>query len=168
VATRDVRGESRRDDARIDRSGRAWLEAAMAGEIPGPPALTALGMRLIEVGDGRAAFEIDPEHRHDNLMGMMHGGVVCTLIDAAAGCAVLAALPPGKVAPSQDIRVTFVRPATTGGGTLRAEGAVLNLGRRTALAEARLVDTDGRLIAHGTLTCAIVDPDRVPNGRGPA
>jgi uncharacterized protein (TIGR00369 family) len=167
VATRDVRGGRRPDGARSERSGRDWLEAAMAGQVPAPPALTALGMRLVEIGDGRAVFEIDGEQRHDNSMGMMHGGVVCTLIDAAAGCAVLAALPPGKVAPSQDIRVTFVRPAPTGGATLRAEGAVLNVGRRTALAEARLLDGEGTLLAHGTLTCAIVDPERVPNGRGP-
>lgn len=143
---------------RAVRSGREWLEAIVAGDIPGPPTLAGLGAHLTGVGEGTATFEFAPGASHDNGLGMVHGGVVCTLIDAAAGCAVLSLLPPGRFGPSQDIRVTFVRPAVPGAGPVRAEGRVLNLSRRTALAEASITDGTGRLIAHGTLTCAVIEP----------
>ncbi|MFI6270939.1 PaaI family thioesterase [Micromonospora zamorensis] len=49
-----------------------------------------------------------------------------------------------------------LRPVTVDSGTLRCEGTVLQRGRRTALAEARITDADARLIAHATSTCLIL------------
>ena len=42
-------------------------------------------------------------------------------------------------------------------GRVRAEGKVLQVGRRVATAEGRLVDSNGRLLAHGTSTCLLFD-----------
>jgi uncharacterized protein (TIGR00369 family) len=48
-----------------------------------------------------------------------------------------------------------VRPITPETGEIRAEGVVLNRGRRIGTAEGRVTDRKGRLLAHGTTTCLI-------------
>jgi uncharacterized protein (TIGR00369 family) len=54
-----------------------------------------------------------------------------------------------------EIKVNLVRPITAETGPVRAEGTLVHRGRRTATSEARLVDTDGRLLAHATCTCLL-------------
>jgi uncharacterized protein (TIGR00369 family) len=50
-----------------------------------------------------------------------------------------------------------VRPITTETGLIRAEGVVLNCGRRIGTAEGRITDRQGRLLSHGTTTCLIFE-----------
>jgi uncharacterized protein (TIGR00369 family) len=54
-----------------------------------------------------------------------------------------------------DLHVTFVRPIGRDTGRIVCTGEVLHAGRRMASAEARLVDGDGRLLAHATATCMV-------------
>jgi uncharacterized protein (TIGR00369 family) len=78
-----------------------------------------------------------------------------TLLDTAAACSVHSTLAVGERYTSLDLNVKFLRPVTTESGRLRCEGSVLQRGRRTALAEARLYDAQRRLVAHATSTCMI-------------
>lgn len=59
---------------------------------------------------------------------------------------------------SQDLSVKFLRPITRSTGPLRCEGTVIHLGSRTALAQARLIDAQGKLYAHATSSCLIFRP----------
>ncbi|EPJ34894.1 hypothetical protein STAFG_8084 [Streptomyces afghaniensis 772] len=56
---------------------------------------------------------------------------------------------------SLDLTVKFLRPITVDTGPVRAIGTVVNKGRRTALAQARLVDAKDRLLAHATSSCML-------------
>lgn len=85
----------------------------------------------------------------------MHGGVFATLLDSAAGCAVQSTLPQGMAYTSLDLTVKFLRPVTVDTGRVRAVGTVISGGRRTALAQAQLVDAADRLLAHATSSCMI-------------
>ena len=85
----------------------------------------------------------------------MHGGVIATLLDTAAGCAVHSVLALGERYTSLDLTTKFLRAVTVDSGLLRAEGRVVQRGRRTALAEATLHDESGRQVAHATSTCLI-------------
>ena len=105
--------------------------------------------------EGRVAVELVPQEFHYNPLGTVHGGVISTLLDTAAACSVHTTLPAGVGYTSLDLNVKFLRPVTVDSGTLRCEGTVLQRGRRAALAEARLTDTRGRLIAHATSSCLI-------------
>jgi uncharacterized protein (TIGR00369 family) len=87
----------------------------------------------------------------------MHGGVISTLLDTAAACSVHTTLPVGVGYTSLDLTVKFLRPITIASGRLTCTGSVLQRGRRTALAEARLVDGRGKLAAHATSSCLIFD-----------
>ncbi|MGP4050865.1 hypothetical protein [Streptomyces sp. 2A115] len=50
----------------------------------------------------------------------------------------------------------LIRAARTDGQTFAAEGTVIHAGRRTATAEGKVLDDQGKLIAHATTTCMIL------------
>jgi uncharacterized protein (TIGR00369 family) len=139
------------------RSGLELLRAMIDGELPPPPVLQMLGVDGLEVEEGRVTVFLTPREFHYNPLGTVHGGVLATVLDTATGCAVHSVLPAGVGYTSVDLATKFLRPVTVGSGRLRCEGTVLSLGRRTALAEARLTDAAGRLAAHATSTCLLLE-----------
>lgn len=137
-------------------SGMEYLHAMMRGEYPPPPIAMTLGFTLREVEDGRAVFGVEPAEYHYNPIGMVHGGVAATLMDSAMGCAVHTRLPAGVGYTTLEMKVNLLRAITMDTGPVKCEGTLLHLGRTTALAEARITDAAGRLLAHATSTCLIV------------
>jgi uncharacterized protein (TIGR00369 family) len=65
-------------------------------------------------------------------------------------------LPAGVGFTTLELKVNYIRAARTDGQTLTAEGTVIHRGRRTATAEGKVLDDEGRLIAHATTTCLII------------
>ncbi len=141
-----------------ERDGLRFLQDMGAGRLPVPPIMSTLGITGMEVEHGRVSFGLEPAEWHYNPIGTVHGGVLATLLDSATGCAVHSTLPAGTGYTSLDLSVKFLRPVSVGSGTLRCTGEVLNAGRRTALAEARLTDAAGTLLAHATSTCLLLRP----------
>ena len=137
------------------RSGLELLQAMIAGEIPPPPVMEMVGMDGFTAEHGRVTIRLTPHEFHYNPLGTVHGGVLATLLDTATGCAVHSTLPAGVGYTSVDLITKFLRQVTTDTGPLRCEGVVLSVGRRTALAEARLTDGQGKLLAHATSTCML-------------
>ena len=144
--------------AAAQRAGLEFLAAMGSGALPTPPIMSTLGITGMEVERGRVAFGLEPAEWHYNPIGTVHGGVLATLLDSATGCAVHSTLPAGTGYTSLDLSVRFLRPVSVSSGTLRCTGEVLNAGRRTALAEARLTDAAGKLLAHATSTCLLIRP----------
>ena len=136
-------------------SGLDQLMAMRDGLLPPAPIAETLGMVNFDGELGSISVELDPAVRHYNPLGTVHGGVISTLLDTAAGCAVHSTLAAGELYTSLDLTVKFLRPVTVDSGRLRAEGSVVQRGRRTALAQAQLFDADERLVAHATSTCMI-------------
>ncbi|WP_292605869.1 PaaI family thioesterase [Nocardioides sp. REDSEA-S30_B4] len=136
-------------------TGMEQLQAMVDGLIPPAPIAETLGMVNFGGEEGSISVELVPELRHYNPLGTVHGGVLSTLLDTAAACSVHSTLAPGEGYTSLDLTVKFLRPATEASGRLRAVGRVVSRGRRTALAEAQLVDEAGRLVAHATSSCMI-------------
>jgi uncharacterized protein (TIGR00369 family) len=110
------------------------------------------------VHHGLAVFECTPDESVYNPIGLVHGGLACTLADSAAGCAVHTTLEPGARYTSIDITVNYLRPVTLASGTLVATGRVTKPGRRVALATAEVTDDAGRLVATATSNCLILSP----------
>ncbi|MCM0676551.1 PaaI family thioesterase [Micromonospora phytophila] len=142
------------------RAGLELLRAMIAGELAAPPIMHLVDMSRMEADEGWVAVELVPQEFHYNPLGTVHGGVISTLLDTAAACAVHTTLPAGVGYTSLDLSVKFLRPVTVASGTLRCEGSVLQRGRRTALAEAKLTDGQGRLIAHATSSCLLFPLDQ--------
>ncbi|MGW7382766.1 PaaI family thioesterase [Streptomyces sp. NPDC054794] len=136
-------------------SGLDFLRGVLGGRLPSAPIGATIGFSLEEVDFGRAVFVLEPGEEHYNPIGSVHGGVYATLLDSAAGCAVQSILPAGMGYTSLDLSVKFLRRITVDTGKVRAVGSLLNHGRRTALAQAELLDSDDRLLAHATSSCML-------------
>ena len=139
------------------RSGLEVLRAISDGHLPPPPIMQTIGVDGLEIDEGTVTVLIHPQEFHYNPLGTVHGGVLSTLLDTAAACSVHSTLPAGVGYTSLDLNVKFLRPVTLDSGQLRCVGTVLQRGRRTALAEARLYEATGKLAAHATSTCLIFD-----------
>lgn len=139
------------------RSGLELLRAMASGELPRPPIMDLMDLTGMRAEEGRVTFYLDPQEFHYNPLGTVHGGVLSTMLDSAAGCSVHSTLPAGLAYTSLDLNVKFLRPVTVASGRLTCTGEVLQRGRRTALAEARMTDGAGRLVAHATSSCMIFE-----------
>jgi uncharacterized protein (TIGR00369 family) len=139
------------------RTGLELLQAIESGELPPPPIMQLIDARNFHAEEGTVSIELDAQEFHYNPLGTVHGGVISTLLDTAAACSVHSTLAAGVGYTSLDLNVKFLRPVTLASGRLTCTGTVLQRGRRTALAEARLTDARGKLIAHATSTCMIFE-----------
>ncbi len=136
-------------------SGIDLLKEMIAGQLPGPPITQTLDFMLTEIENGRAVFEGTPQLMHYNPLGTVHGGYTATLLDSCMGCAVHSTLPKGVSYTTLEFKVSLLRAVTAETGPVRAEGLIINSGRRVATAEGKLTDGKGRLLAHATTTCLV-------------
>ena len=138
-------------------SGIDQLRAMIASDAQ-PPIGRTLDFSLVEVEEGRAVFEGTPDGRVYNPIGSVHGGYAATLLDSACGVAVHSKLAPGQAYTTLELKVSYLRGMTVDTGPVRAEGVVLNMGRRVAFAEAKLTDAAGKLLATATSTLLVITP----------
>lgn len=141
-------------------SGRELLEGMVAGRLPMPPMGHTLSFRLVAVGEGTAVFEGDPGEQLLNPMGIVHGGWVLTLIDSATGCAAHTLLPAGVGYTTVETKVNFARAIRADTPRVRCEGRVVSKGRQIISAEATVLASDGKLLAHGTSTLLVLEARR--------
>ncbi len=132
------------------------LRAIVKGDFPPPPIALALGFTLAEVEDGRVVFTCVPAEYHYNPIGSVHGGLAATLLDSAMGCAIHTKLPAGAGYATTDLQIRYIRGIGITTGPIAATGTVVHVGRQIAVAEGRIVDGNGRLLATGTTGCAIL------------
>jgi uncharacterized protein (TIGR00369 family) len=129
------------------------------GEAPPPPLASVLGFRLEDVEEGSVVVTLEPEEFHYNPSGVVHGGIAATLFDSSLGCAVQSLLPPAHIAPTLQLQVNYIRPITIRTGKVFCSGKVVHMGKRSATAEGRLTDGDGKLYAHATGTFILTGPE---------
>lgn len=137
--------------------GLAVLRRVIAGELPNSPMAQLLGMRVADAGEGLAVVVATPAEYHYNPAGVVHGGFAATLLDTAMGCAAYTTMPAHETYTTVELKVNLLRPMTAATGEVRATGRVLHRGRRTVMAEGRIEDAAGRLVAHATTTCLVYD-----------
>jgi uncharacterized protein (TIGR00369 family) len=87
---------------------------------------------------------------------MVHGGLLCTLLDSAAGCAVHTQLPAGVGFSSIEIKVSFLKALRAGDGALEIRGRALRVGGRIAFADAHARNGGGDLVGHATTSIALL------------
>ncbi len=136
-------------------SGLEFLTRWQRGEQANPPIGELVGFRLTAAENGAVEFTCEPDESVYNPIGMVHGGLACTLLDSAAGCAVHSTLPSGFGYSSIEIKVNFMRPIHAGTGAIIARGWVTKPGRRVCFAEADLRDSSGTVLATASSTCLV-------------
>ncbi len=125
-------------------------------ELPRSALMDLIGGELDSWEEGRAVMSIKLEGRHMNPGGVLHGGVLTTLMDEATAHAI--ATVRGLEAPlaTVDMNVSFLSAARPG-DELECEARTLRVGRTVAFAEAE-VRRRGDLVAKGRFTYAILNP----------
>ena len=136
-------------------SGLDFMQAVMAGEVPGPPIGALMGFTGGSAESGSVTFLCTPDESVYNPIGVVHGGLVCTLLDSALGCAVHTTLPAGTAYTSLELKVSYLRPVTRDSGELVTVGTVTKPGRRAAFAEGTVHDGAGRLVATASSTLLV-------------
>jgi uncharacterized protein (TIGR00369 family) len=115
-----------------------------------------LGYDVTEVVRGRVIVTAKPNGTHLNPAGTVHGGLAATMLDSCMGLAIQSLLAKGVRSTTLEFKISLLRPITPETGLIKAEGVVLSCGRRVGTAEGRITDQRGRLLAHGTTTCLIL------------
>ncbi len=116
-----------------------------------------MGFQVLEIEEGRVVFGGTPDESVYNPIGTVHGGYAATLLDSAVGCAVHSCLKAGQGYTTLELKVAYHRAMTKDTGPVRAEGKAIQVGRRAAFAEGRIIDLQGRLYATATSTLLVFD-----------
>ena len=117
-----------------------------------------MGIRLLEADEGHVEVALDVEEHHLNLQGLVHGGVLATLADTAAGLAIRTRLEPGRRHVTVNLDVQYLSAA--GSGTIVARGTAMRVGRQIAHARAEIRDANGRLLVTAQATVAVMTDRR--------
>ena len=136
-------------------SGLEFVKGLASGVLPLNTFAKTLGYDVAEAESGRVAITLDPTGAHLNPWGTVHGGLTATLLDSCMGLAIQSMLEKGPGSTTLEFKISLVRAVTLQTGRIRAEGKVLNCGRRVGTAEGRVTDAKDRLLAHATTTCLI-------------
>lgn len=138
-------------------TGLELIRAIFEGRLDPPGVSLLLGMHGVEAEEGRTVFALTPGQAHTNPGGIVHGGILATMLDSAMTCAVHTTLPEGQWPTTLDISIRYLRAVPPGTGELRAEGRAIQVGRSVGTAEGRVTGADGTLYATGTTSCMILN-----------
>ncbi|TMJ21518.1 MAG: PaaI family thioesterase [Alphaproteobacteria bacterium] len=142
-------------DRQQEMSGLEFVQGLVDGTLPLNTIAQTLRYDVSEAENGRVVVTAEPSAIHLNPAGTVHGGFAATLLDSCMGLAVQSTLEKGAGQTTLEFKISLLRPITPETGAIKAEGIVLNRGRRVGTAEGRITDSKGRLLAHGTTTCLI-------------
>ena len=121
--------------------------------------MQTLGARITEAEPGRVVLELvaGPQHRHGG--GVVQGGVITQIADAAMGMSLATLQDDGEWNTTIELKINFIRPVVS--GRLRAVGRVVDMKTTLLFSEADVLDEQGRLVARASSTCLAV-----PEGQG--
>lgn len=123
-------------------------------ELPSSPYGDFLGIKIVKAAAGKSVCRLALKEHHMNTGGRVHGGVLTSLADTAAGVAVRSVRPEGKLSATTDLSISFIRPPL--GETIEAHAEVIHAGKRLFRTEIA-VFSDGKLVAKTTATFMLVD-----------
>jgi uncharacterized protein (TIGR00369 family) len=140
------------------RSGPFW--DVMEGRAPTPPAAATLGFELRDVDPDAGTIEVGftASEAFLNPAGNVQGGFLAAMLDDTLGPALVATLAPDQFAPTLELKVSFLRPATV--GPLVGRARVVHRGGTIAFLEGTLSDPAGDVVATATATARIVTARR--------
>ncbi len=109
-----------------------------------------LGCSLESARKGRVVMRLDVRPHHKQIHGVVHGGIVATLADTAAGIAAATVAGPGTPVATVELKINYLEAIE--GGRVRAEARVLRKGRHFIVVECDVWSERGKLAAKALLT----------------
>ena len=127
-----------------------------------------LGYRLVEWVDNHAVVELELKDFHRNRIGILHGGILTTLMDTACGYAVCFCPVAGNVRKTMTLSLTTNFIGMAKDGVVRVVARKQGGGRKIVFTEATAYNADGDVIGTSTGTFKYHrgsdDPNGVPRG----
>lgn len=139
--------------------------AIIRDRVENSPYYRLIGLEVTGLGCGWAAFAMEAGERLWNVGGIVHGGAITSIADAACGVALATLLDKDRQRPiTVEIKINFCSPVRE--GTITARGSVVQKGRRIAICEVD-VSQDDRLVAKGISTYMVLEWNPEPEaGQG--
>lgn len=124
-----------------------------------------LGIQVKSASQEHLTLELPYSASHvgnpDN--GVIHGGVLTTLMDTASGTMVILALPEFELCPTLDLRVDYVRAAEPGKPII-AEASVYRIARNVVFTRCVVHQGDiNEPVAHCVATFMRIGPHLTPH-----
>ena len=140
--------------------GLEQLRASRDGRVPIPPIAYLMEIPFRELSEGHAGFQMPASPWFANAAGVIPGGFLAVLADAALGAPIHTVLPPGVAYTTAEMSMTLLKPVRPDPeATISGSGQVIHRGRSLALSEAFLYDDRTEdLVAHGTSRCTVFPP----------
>jgi uncharacterized protein (TIGR00369 family) len=132
----------------------AELLARFENTVRKPKSSVLLGFQMVSVNQAERQVEamFDASEDFANPMRQVQGGYLCAMLDEVMSVACLVASGMTHVAPTLEMKTSFLRPALANGAKLRGVGRVVKWGRTIAFTEGELFDDQDRLVAKATGT----------------
>jgi len=126
----------------------------MDGDGPRAGWRDTVGVRVAEVEECRVVLELEVHagHRHEG--GVVQGGIITQIADAAMGMSLLTLQEPDLANTTIELKINFLRPVVD--GTLRAVGRVIEMKKTLLFSEADVFNDDGKLVARASSTCLAI------------
>ena len=126
-----------------------WI-SAIRESINTCPYFQLQSMNILDLGWGTSRIEIDLAQKHLQPFGIVHGGVFASILDAAGWWASYTRIDDNLGMTTVECKINYLAPMQS--GKLIGLGQSIKQGATIQLAEARLENEVGKLVAHGTVT----------------
>jgi uncharacterized protein (TIGR00369 family) len=148
------------DPAWLALPGLERMRAWRTGEVPTPPIVYLMEMGWGDVSAGHGSFTIPASPWFANLAGLIPGGLLATVADAALGTAIGSDLPPGVSFTTAELSMSFLRPVLPDPETkISAGGQLIQRGSSVGLTEAFMInETSGEMVAFASSRLSIFAP----------
>jgi uncharacterized protein (TIGR00369 family) len=152
------------DRSFLGLSGMDRVTQGRQGRIPTSPMSYLTELRLTEASRGHSSFTMPASPWFANSSGLISGGVLAVIGDAALGSVVHADVGPGQGMTTAELSMSLLRPVVPrAGANVTGSGQLIHRSRTIGISEAFLYDHEDELIAHGTTRCSIFPPvDPIP------
>jgi uncharacterized protein (TIGR00369 family) len=129
-----------------------WIRKDLAERLRRSNVGKLFGFELTAASPGTAVLRMRVRRSHRQVHGVVHGGILASLSDTAAGMATYTVVPRGARLATVEMKINYLEAVKR--GDLLAEARVLRHGRNIAVAECEVHD-GRRLVAKALLTFSI-------------
>lgn len=119
------------------------------------PFIEHVGIPEITAAAGESRLELEVQPMHLRQGGVMHGGMLATLLDTICGSAAFSAVPPGTELVTIQLNLHYLGTARLG-ERLVITAQTVHQGRRTLVLQGTIARTDGKILASGSVTLLVL------------
>jgi len=136
-------------------------EKALRRAVESAPYYQLLQITLEQIDTGFARFRMPFRKELTQAYGVVHGGAIATLADTAVAFAVMTLIQPGEKVTTAEFKINFFSAVTN--GEMFGEGRAVYTGKRLVVADMEVKNENGKLLAKGIATYAILGSPKTEN-----